>query len=186
VERCERRLAEHGPVEYLRYRPEGKSCGDGDPRWDLYDACATLARQSWQGSATDGTTLSHESVRAYLRDAHQTAAAAGGLDLNLLLVDGRPAAFAYNYHYRGHVYGLRAGFDSQVATEGSGTVLLRRIIEESCRRGDHLFDLGPGSLNAKRHWHTRLQTCYHYPHYAPANVKAQALRMKRWLTGSTF
>jgi CelD/BcsL family acetyltransferase involved in cellulose biosynthesis len=184
IARAERRLADCGEVNFVRYRPEGSRYGDGDPRWELYDACESIARQSWQGGADDGTTLSHESVRDYLRDAHETAAAAGGLDLNLLLLDGRPAAFAYNYHYRGSVYGLRMGFDPAVTTEGSGSVLLRRMIEDSFERGDHLVDLGPGSLEAKRHWATRIQTSYHYPHYAPMKVKAQALRMKRWLVGA--
>ena len=94
-------MAERGAVTFVRYRPEGKRFDDGDPRWDLYDACEAIARRSWQGGATDGTTLSHSSVREFLRDAHETAAAAGGLDLNLLLVGGRAAAFAYNYHFRG-------------------------------------------------------------------------------------
>ena len=76
------------------------------------------------------------------------------------------------------------GFDPAVATEGSGNVLLRRMIEDSFERGDHLIDLGPGSLEVKRHWATRIQTSYHYPHYAPLRVKAQALRLKRWLVGA--
>ena len=83
--RAERRLAECGELTYIRYRPDGSRYGDDDPRWDLYNACESIARRSWQGAADDGTTLSHESVRDYLRDAHETAAAAGGLDLNLLL-----------------------------------------------------------------------------------------------------
>ncbi len=186
TERCGRRLAEQGEVTYIRHRPDPASHGDGDPRWDLYNACEQIAGRSWQGSANDGTTLNHDSVRTYLRDAHESAAAAGGVDINLLLVGGRPAAFAYNYHYQGNVYGLRAGFDPAVSTAGSGTVLLRRMVEDSCRRGDYRIDLGPDSLDYKRHWATRIQTCYHYPFYAPAGVKAQALRAKRWLTGSRF
>ncbi len=171
-------------MTYLRYRPEGSRYGDGDPRWDLYDACEAIARRSWQGAADDGTTLSHDCVREYLRDAHATAAAAGGLDLNLLLIGGRPAAFAYNNHYRGSVYGLRMGFDREVSGEGSGSVLLRRMIEDSFQRGDRLIDLGAGSPDVKRHWATRVQTSYHYPYYAPLAMKAQALRMKRWIAGS--
>jgi CelD/BcsL family acetyltransferase involved in cellulose biosynthesis len=183
VARAERRLAEVGELKYVRYRPRGNRFDDGDPRWDLYDACESIACRSWQGAVTDGTTLSHESVREFLRDAHETAAAAGGLDLNLLLVGDRPAAFAYNYHYRGSVYGLRMGYDPDVATDGSGNVLLRRMIEDSFERGDHVFDLGPASIDIKRHWATRIQTSYHYSHYAPLEIKAQALRAKRWLIG---
>ncbi len=71
-----------------------------------------------------------------------------------------------------------------MAAEGSGTVLFARMIEDSFARDDHLLDLGPGSLDVKRHWATRVQIAYHYPHYAPLRLKPQALRMKRWLVGS--
>ena len=104
----------------------------------------------------------------------------------MLLVGGRPAAFAYNYHYAGNIYGLRAGFDPAVSRAGSGTVLLRRMVEDSCRRGDYRIDLGPDSLDYKRRWATRIQTSFHYPYYAPTGLKAQTLRAKRWLTGSRF
>ncbi len=182
VNRSARKLAERGEVRYMRYRPEGARYGDGDPRWDLYDACERIARHSWQGAATNGTTLIHEWVRDYLRDAHEVAAQTGGVDLNLLLVDDEPAAFAYNYHWRGSVYGLRSGFDPAVSTDGSGSVLLRHAIEDSFERGDYLIDLGPNYLDVKRHWLTRVQTAYHCTHYA-TRLRPQALRMKRWLMG---
>ena len=91
VGRLRRRLAQHAEVSYIRYRPEGDAFGDGDPRWDLYDACGQVAAQSWQATSATGTTLTHDSVRSFLRDVHAAAARFGGLDLNLLLLDGRPA-----------------------------------------------------------------------------------------------
>ena len=94
---------------------------DGSPRWDLYDACEELARRSWQAAATNGTTLSHQSVRGFLREVHQAAAQAGAVDLNLLLLDGSPVAFIYGYHYRGYVYGLRRGYDPERARRGRAT-----------------------------------------------------------------
>ena len=60
-----------GEISYVRYRPLGRPHDDGSPRWDLYDACEAIARRSWQGAATDGTTLSHETVRGFLREAHE-------------------------------------------------------------------------------------------------------------------
>src|SRR5487761_702804 len=109
----------------------------GDPRWDLIEACLQVARKSWQAGVDKGTTLSHGSVESYLRDGREAAARAGGLDLNLLLLDGRPAAFAYNYHYRGHTYGLRMGYDATVSRDGAGTVLMRRMLADGFERGDH-------------------------------------------------
>jgi CelD/BcsL family acetyltransferase involved in cellulose biosynthesis len=165
VRRDERRLHEQGEVRFVRHRPGGAAHGCDDPRWDLYDECERIAAGSWQGSSTTGTTLSHGSIRAYLRD----------VDMNLLLIEGRPVAFAHNYHLGGNVYGLRAGFDAAAA--GAGIVLQRMMIEDSCRRGDRLIDLGPGSSESKRHWQTRVRMAWRYTHYARGSPRAQLLRV---------
>ena len=36
--------------------------------------------------------------------------------MNLLLVAGQPIAFSYNYHFRGSLYGVRAGYDPKIST----------------------------------------------------------------------
>jgi CelD/BcsL family acetyltransferase involved in cellulose biosynthesis len=177
VARSERKLGQQGEVQYLRYRPLGIAYGDADPRWDLYDACVNVASQSWQATVARGNTLSHASVATYLRDAHEAAARAGGLDLNLLLLGGRPAAFAYNYHYRGHVYGLRMGYNRAISQHGTGTVLMRRMLQDGFERGDHTFDLGPASSECKKPWQTSVETSYRYTYFAGA-PRAQALRIK--------
>jgi CelD/BcsL family acetyltransferase involved in cellulose biosynthesis len=180
VRRSQRKVAALGAVEHVRYRPAGATHGEADPRWDLYDACERLAERSWQGSSDTGTTMSHAQIRDYLRDAHAAACTAGGVDLNLLLLGGQPAAFAYNYVYQGYVFGLRAGFDADASRDGLGSVLTARMIEDSFRRGDHTFDLGTGYLDCKRYWHTSLETCYRYTHYPLGAARAQALRLGHW------
>jgi CelD/BcsL family acetyltransferase involved in cellulose biosynthesis len=185
VARSERRLAEQGRVEYVRYRPLGVAYDDADPRWDLYEACLRVARNTWQAGAATGNTLSHGNVEPFLRDAHAAAARAGGLDLNLLFVDGRPAAFAYNYHYCGQVSGLRMGYDPSVSRHGTGTVLFKRMLHDSFDRGDRTFDLGPASLEWKRPWQTSVEASCRYTYFAAGAPRAQALRVKtivkRWL-----
>lgn len=176
IRRCERRLRESGEVSYVRHRPAGAAGGDSDPRWDLYDACEQIAARSWQGSSTTGTTISHDSIRGYLRAAHAAATSFGGVDVNLLLLGGWPAAFANNYHFAGYVYGLRAGFDPGVCPAGAGGVLMRLMIEDSCARGDRVIDLGPGSLESKRQWRTRIATAWRYTHYSALSPRAQLLR----------
>jgi CelD/BcsL family acetyltransferase involved in cellulose biosynthesis len=186
VSRCRRRLSELGKVTHIRYRPEGQASGDGDPRWDLYDASVRLAQRSWQGSSTTGTTLCHGSARPFLRDAHAVAAAMGNLDLNLLTLDERPVAFSYNYHHRGWISGLRMGFDPQFAACGPGTVLLAMIVEDSFRRGDHTYDLGVGSLQCKHRWQTAVVDSHRYTHFPPADPRANLLRAKRWLQNRLY
>jgi CelD/BcsL family acetyltransferase involved in cellulose biosynthesis len=181
VERCARRLADQGEIELVRYRPGGVAFGDADPRWGRYDTCVELAQQSWQGSATDGTTLSHQGVCDFLRDAHAAAARAGAVDLNLLLVNKRPVAFVYNYHYDGRVYGLRKGFDPDCSALRPGMVLQRMMLEDGLRRGDRCYDLGVGSLDTKRHWQTSEATSFRFTHFPTTISRVQLLRVSRWL-----
>jgi CelD/BcsL family acetyltransferase involved in cellulose biosynthesis len=179
---CARRIADLGELSYVRYRPAGQACGDGDPRWDLFDTCVEVSRRSWQGSSTDGTTLCHASVYDFLREAHGVAAYCGALDLNLLLSNGRAVAFAYNYHFGRRIFGLRMGFDQEFEGCGPGTVLQRMILEDCFRRGDRHYDLGVCYLDGKRPWLTDIATSYHYTHFPIDFSRVQILRMKRWLT----
>jgi len=178
VRRNQRRLVELGRVEYVRYRPLGAASGDDDPRWDLYEACERLAESSWQSDSTTGTTLSHEAVRPFLRDCHLAAARAGALDLNLLLVNDVAVAFNYAYHYRGHVFGLRTGYDRQTSADGAGSALQAAMIEDSFVRGDHTYDLGPEYLDCKRYWQSEVRASYRYTYFPPAPL-AQLVRAKR-------
>ncbi|MGA2068680.1 MAG: GNAT family N-acetyltransferase [Thermoguttaceae bacterium] len=181
VDRCRRRLADQGEVTLVRHRPSPGLKGDGDPRWDLYDACVAVARRSWQGDATDGTTLSHPGVAGFLRDVHAAAARRGAVDLGLLLVAGRPVAFIYHYHYDGRLYGLRKGFDAEFAHLRPGLVLQYLVLEDGWRRGDRSCDLGVGSHDSKRHWQTAVATSYRFTHFPAAVVRAQLLRLNRWV-----
>ncbi|MEN6558599.1 MAG: GNAT family N-acetyltransferase, partial [Thermoguttaceae bacterium] len=148
--------------------------------WDLYNACEEIARRSWQGRATDGTTLSHPSVREFLRETHAAAALLGMVDLNLLRIDGQPAAFIYGYHADGVTFGLRRGYDADRSRQGAGTVLLARTLADSFQRGDRLYDMGVGSLPSKRPFQTRLAPIWRFSHYEPSSPRTQILRVKRW------
>lgn len=176
--RYERRLAERGQITFESHRPSGAISGDADPRWDLYEACETIARQSWQGESENGTTLTHDSVRAILRDVHQTAAAVGGLDMHVMFLDGQPLAFAYNYYWRGSVFGLRIGFDASLSRDGVGNLLSAHAIKRSFDAGDHTYDMGPGSLDYKRFFASGIVPIVQYNHYHPLAPRAQALRLK--------
>jgi CelD/BcsL family acetyltransferase involved in cellulose biosynthesis len=179
LRRWDRRLEEKGAVTFLRYRPAGVDRGDGDPRWDLYDQCEQIARASWQGSSTDGTTITHESIRPFLRDAHTAACLAGAADISLMYLDGRPLAFLYGYHMAGSLFGMRTGYDPAVARDGIGNLLYTRVIEDSIHRGDRQIDLSPGYLDAKRPIISRTEPVFRRTWANPRSWRGLAWRMAR-------
>ena len=180
VERCERRLHELGTIRYERYRPRGAAASDAEPRWDLYDACESIARSSWQDGLVDGNTMHHDHVRPLLRAAHRAAVDAGAADINLLLLDERPIAFAYGYHFQGYVDLIRIGFAPDLAKLAPGNALWTRLIQDSFTRGDRVLDFGPTCLDYKRFWTTRIEPSYQIQQYA-STPRAQALRLARWM-----
>ena len=180
VRRCRRRLGDLGKVEYVRYRPEGISYGDADPRWDLFDACIAIARKSWQSDSSTGNTLCSRQVESFLRDVHEVAVRVGAVDLNLVFVDGRPVAFAYNYHMNGRVFGLRKGYDPEFHAGSPGVVLDHLMLEDGHGRGDVHYDFGVGAIEAKRYWVTSEATSYRMTHFRSGVARSQLLRWKRW------
>ncbi len=178
VRRSEKKLAEEGPVSYLRYRPPGVANGDGDPRWELFEACLEIASSSWQGSSQTGNTLTHTEVLPFLRDTHEAAARAGTLDVNLLYVGERAVAFNYAYHYQGNVFGLRTGYDPVAGGNGAGSVLQARTIADCFARGDRLYDLGAGYLPCKRYWLNQMEESQTFTWFSPRAPRAQLLRAK--------
>ncbi|MFI4874920.1 MAG: GNAT family N-acetyltransferase, partial [Blastopirellula sp. JB062] len=100
--------------------------------------------------------------------------------LCLIYVDGRAAAFLYNYHRDGNLYGLRRGSMPQLHEQGIGAVTTALAIEDSCRRQDRMIDLGVGSLHAKRSWISRLAPIGRVTHYPSFEPKSQVLRWTHW------
>ena len=177
--RWRRKLEQQGKLSWERYRPAGTAGGEDDPRWDLYEECNAIAAQSWQGSSTTGTTISHESISSFLQEVHVAAAKHGAVDLCLMRLDGKPLAFAYNYYHKGSVYGLRVGYDEDKSRAGAGNLLYARVIEDGFQRGDQTHDLGVGSLEIKRYFISYIRPIYRYSYYHPMAIRAQLIRIKR-------
>lgn len=170
VKRWTRRVNELGTLRYEKYRPTASD--NTSPRWDLYDSCEALAAKSWQGSSESGTTLSHQDIRPFLRNVHEVAAKAGGLDLNLLYLNEHPVAFEYGYWYCGYKYSLRFGYDDKLCKAGVGNLMWLETIKASIERGDHTFDMGPGSLDYKKYFLTHICDCKTLDHYRSGASKA--------------
>ena len=100
-----------------------------------------------------------------------------------LSIDDQPAAFTYNYHHEGRLYGMRMGYDQAISNRGLGKVLIARNLEDSFERGDHSFDMGVGDYNFKRGFRTDVETSYQFSHYPSLILRAQGVRLTRWLKG---
>lgn len=181
VRRQRRQLMKGRRVEFVRHRPEALRHGDGEPRWDLYQDCIAIAEKSWQAVSRTGNTLCHGTVAAQLADAHEQAARLGMLDMSVLYLDGKPAAYYYAYCCNGEVLGLRTGYDPNLA-DGAGAVLLGMVIEDSLSRGDRRLDLGVGPEGYKARLRTTVETSSRLTHIAATAWRPWALRAARWWT----
>ena len=179
--RQQRGLERNFDVCVERHRPLGHCCGDGEPRWDLYENCLQIAEHSWQGGSTTGNTLTHSHVRDFLRECHSVAAKLGMLDMVVLKLDGQAAAFQYNYLFDGRLYGLRMGFDQEFARQGVGKALMGWTIKDSFARGDRLIDLGIGDFEFKRRFRTEVAISQRYSYYPWRAWRSQGVRLSRWI-----
>jgi hypothetical protein len=170
---------ESGKAEFIRHRPLSASQGDGDPGWEIYDMCEAVAQASWQSAVTHGNTITHTRVRDFFRAAHAAAARIGMVDVNVMLVDGSPAAFLYGYHCQGNVAALRTGFDAAFGG-GTGSALVLRSIQDSCHRGDRTIDFGPGEREHKRRLRTRTESTYRLTYTPMSSWRSQTVRWTRW------
>ncbi len=179
VRRTLRRFDENRSIEFARHRPEPARDGDGDPRWDLFDACHDVADQSWQSHATDGNTLCHPAFRDFYRDAHATAARLGMVDINVLSSGGRPIAFCYNYQYRGRVFGLRMGMDRAHGPSGAGRAAVLMMLRDGFARGDSRVEMGIGEWRYKSELRTSVEQNSHITHIAPLAWRTRAIELSQ-------
>lgn len=174
------RRAEEREIQFDRIRPLGSAFCDDDPQWETYNKCVDLASKSWQGASITGTTISHESVMGYFRDVHQIAAQRGMLDLSILKQGEETIAFGYNYHHENHIQGMRVGYDTEKKNLGLGTLLYATQLRDCCDRDDLQFDLGPGSIEVKQYWLSKVVQSWRICHYSATSLRSQALRLKHW------
>lgn len=179
IRRQGRNLEKLGPVEFIRHRPEASE--NANPRWDLFEACVEVSRNSWQADSTNGNTLCHEEVLPFLRDCHAAAARLGMVDMVLVRVAGETLAFQYNYYAAGKIFGLRMGYDRRARDLGVGKVLLSRLIQDSFERGDLELDLGIGEFDFKSRFRTGIETSYNYTYSPWTSWRSHGVRMSQWI-----
>jgi hypothetical protein len=163
--RSERTLAERGELEHARYRPEGTPLNDDDPQWELFSEVE--GGQLASGSDADR--------RQVLREMHETAATIAGVDLNLLRLNGKPIAWAYNYRCDGRLE-LQRLYAVDEYSPAARCVLLGRMLSDGFRRGDESYLFDRETSRTAGGWQTGRATSCRRMHYSRRGARAQFAR----------
>ena len=181
LSRLHDRLPQLGSTRFVRYRPLGEAHGDSDPRWDIFHDCIELARQHWHGRTRSGALIVNQASVEFLNRLHQVATHSGSSDLNILMVDNKPAAFFYNVHRQGQIQCVCWSADPQYTKFGIDRILLSHMSQDSFERGDAWIDIGRDGSGRWRPWTNKVAVTRRFVHYPRTVAKAQALRLGRWM-----
>lgn len=121
--------------KFVRFRPDGASCGDTLRDWSFLKQLERLV--GLQADTSHGA-LSQKLFEC-LRETHPLAVDAGAADVSVLFNDSRLAAFAYNFHCRSRVETALLLADPQLPQARDRLIGL--MLRDEIERGDtwHLF-----------------------------------------------
>lgn len=190
--RAQRRLAQFGRLEHVRFRAGadprdfGESLGsfDDDCRWRLFDELARLR----QVSETPAVARSQ-----FLHEVHAAAVRAGAADLNLLRLNDRPIAAAYGFHCGGRVEVVELAATPGFETDAR-RALVARMMQDGASRGDTAYTFAPHITSLDPEWATAKTQTVRLTHFPLSAPRAQWLRLnqmgvrlrfsvRRWFTG---
>jgi peptidoglycan/xylan/chitin deacetylase (PgdA/CDA1 family) len=179
--RCEEELQALGEVEYVRYRPEGSPLDDDNPRWDLFDELERRREdRRRKRRASYGRRLPQAGHDPLPREIHEAATRVAGIDFNVLKLNGRAIAWAYNYRCDGRLETQRVRALPEHKAIAS-SVLMGRMLRDAFRRGDEYYLFEPAAASAANGWQTGETSRFRYTQFAPQAARAQFLRLVRWI-----
>lgn len=114
------------------------------------DAALEVFFQLHRLSHVDKATFMDERMAAFFRAMTQAMGEQGYVELNILEVDGAPAAAMYNFRYRDGLLVYNSGYDPGLRPNlSSGIVLLSQCIQDAIERGLGVFDFLQGDEEYK-------------------------------------
>ena len=96
---------------------------------------------------------------------HETAVSIAGVDLNLLRLDGRPIAWAYNYRCDGRIEMQRLRATGEFSSLAA-CVLLGRMLHDGFRRRDESYLFDRETSRTAGGWQTGRATRCRHVHYS--------------------
>lgn len=130
--------------------------------------------------ASHGRRRPRSGHEALLRELHEAATRVAGVDFNVLRLNGRPIAWAYNYRCDGRLETQRVRAVAEFQNLAT-TVLMGRMLRDAFRRRDEYYLFEPGAASAVRGWQTGETSRFRYTQFAPQAPRAQMLRLVNWL-----
>ena len=149
-------LKRHGTVDIVTYR----TCQGQDIERALENMLA-ISRGTWKYCQNTAIASSLEDTRFYTLLARK-AAEKGWLNLWIMSLEGKPAAFVYNLEYKNRVFGLKTGFDDRYRKSAPGKYLDHWTIRESFERGHVEFDMLGKDDPFKMSWTSLFRQHYRY------------------------
>lgn len=167
LRRAEHQLSNRGRLISIRHRPAGNDLGPAEMRRDLLDDCLKLLRDR------------PENERQLIADAYHAAALAAMVELNLVYLNGRPAACAINFVNQGEVDVFAAAVDPELAPAATD-VLRGRMLLDAMDLGDTVFRFSPRTAWLAEGWSNATLTSGRHTHFASVGLRAQLLRLNQW------
>lgn len=143
-----------------------------------------LFRKRWAGRHDSGGFAGcHRSFHA---QAALALAAAGHVRLSLLRLDRQVVAFNYGLRTGGVTAGYVMAHDDALRVYSPGSLLLVRLLEAACRRGDREYDFAGGEEDYKDAWATGTRAvlrvlCWRQGSAAVLRGRLRALGTRAWV-----
>jgi CelD/BcsL family acetyltransferase involved in cellulose biosynthesis len=137
-------LEQAGPMEVVRMEP-----GADAATW-MADVFA-VNDASWK--ARRGTNLFRSPrVRAFFAELVPAMATRGWIDLHVIRLDRKPAAYELCFDFGGRLFSYNGAYRADLRRGSPGTALTATVIETACRRGLTEYDMLRGEERYKRRW----------------------------------
>lgn len=145
-----RLLENAGAMQVVRMEPEADAAA-----W-MADVLA-VNDASWK--ATRGTNLFRSPpIRAFFAELVPAMAEKGRIDLHLVRLDDKPAAYELCFDLAGRLFSYNSAYRADLDRGSPGTALTAAVIESACKRDRVEYDMLRGDEGHKLRWSETLRT----------------------------
>ena len=149
LRRCERQLAESGPVEFREYRQPGEmAVGLAE--------MSIIEKDSWKESR--GFSIDDHSLNSFYQQIAHFFGERHGIRLWVLKAAQRPIAYDLHIEVGGCIKTLKGSYVAEFADFSPGTLLTLKACQQFFKEGIRQVDFLWGSLHYKEKWTNALET----------------------------